>query len=332
MHPSVAEQTRAEIFEVASRLGYRPNLLARSLITRKTHLFALVTGALANPLLLHLIETFTQAAQGQGYRVLLFTSLPGQDLDTALVDVLQYQPDGIIVLAGTPSKSIAQECHTNGIPLVMLGRESRDPMVPCVSCDNFGAGERVGQMLAAAGHSRFAFVTSRDASLTFSERRQSGFSAAVERIAGRLPMLVNGGSTYEGGYAAGLELLRASQRPDAIFCASDPMACGVIDAARREMSLSVPGDLSVVGFDDVPMAAWRSYELTTVRQPVGAMVEAALSLLITHETQEAAPPARRRGAAMKPVATLLAGELVLRGSAQLPAAATGGRDSALSPA
>ena len=318
LHSSVAEQTRADIFKVAARLGYRPNLLARSLITRKTHLFALVTGALANPLLLNIIETFTQAAQRHGYRVLLFTSLPGQDLDTALVDVLQYQPDGIIVLAGTPSEALSADCLGNGIPVVLLGRESHDPLVPCVSCDNFAAGASVAQFLVQAGYRRFAFVTSQDPTLSFSERRQSGFCETIQRLCGQKPSAVNGGSTYRGGYNAGLDLLRKKQRPDAIFCASDPMACGVIDAARRELSLAVPDDLAVVGFDDVPMAAWESYRLTTVRQPVNEMVQGALSLLLNHETA----PARRSPAAKKRTAvkaTLLPGELVLRSSAKMPA-------------
>lgn len=304
-HPGVAEQTRVEILAVADQLGYRPNLLARSLITRKSNLFALVTGALANPLLLNVIETFTRAAQERGYRVLLFTSSLGQELDAALLDVLQYQPHGVIALAGNPSEMMATKCRENGVPVVLLGRDSEEPLVPSVSCDNFAAGLEVGELLAAAGHRRFAFVTSREPTLSFSQRRQAGFTRALQQVGAAIPVVVNGGSSYAGGYRAGLELLRQDPRPDAIFCASDSMALGVLDAARHGLSLDVPKDLSVIGFDDVPMAAWMSYELTTVRQPVAAMVQAALSLLLERERHEA------------PGATLVPSDLILRKSARI---------------
>lgn len=307
LHPSVAEQTRADIFAVADRLGYRPNLLARSLITRKSNLFALVTGALANPLLLNVIDTFTQAAQAQGYRVLLFTSPRGEQLDTALLEVLQYQPHGVIALAGNPSDAMAAKCRESGIGVVLLGRDSDQPLVPSVSCDNFAAGLQVGELLVAAGHRRFAFITSREATLSFSERRQSGFTRALQQAGLGPPVVLNGGSTYEGGHRAALELLAQDAPPDAIFCASDSMALGVLDAARYTLSLQVPKDLSVVGFDDVPMAAWAGYELTTVRQPVPAMVQAALSLLLGQERHEG------------PASRLVPSELVLRRSTRLPA-------------
>ena len=321
LHSSVAAATREQIFAAADRLGYRPNLLARSLITRRSNLFALVTGALANPLLLSVIESFSQAAQKSGYRVLLFSALPGQDLDAAMADVLQYQPHGVLALAGAPSAAIVDACRKSGIPIVLLGRESDSDAVASVSCDNFRAGERVGEALAAAGHRRFAFVTSRDRKMSFSERRERGFAQALKRALDAKPLIQNGGSSYEGGYLAGTRLLGLPEPVDAIFCANDAMALGVMDAARREYGLRIPEDVSVVGFDDVPMASWASYQLCTVRQPVQLMVETAMELLMASDSAPRKPAGRDKQPAAR---RLLPGELVTRSSARLGAGSGGG--------
>jgi DNA-binding LacI/PurR family transcriptional regulator len=304
LHPSVAAATRSQIFAVAEQLGYRPNLLARSLITRRTQLFAMVTGVLTNPLLLRVIECFTQAAQARGYRVLLFTAAPGSELDQAFRDVMQYQPDGVLALAGTPSPAVVAECRRSAIPVVLFGREAEDVAVPVVSCDNLAAGRAVAEFLLARGHRRFAFVTSRERTQSFSANRERGFTQVVQARLGTSVRVENGGSSYEGGYAAAKRLLKGRLRPDAIFCAGDAMALGVLDAATREYALAVPQELAVVGFDDVPMASWASYRLTTVRQPVAELVAAAMDVLLQEKDNPGAPPAAR----------LLPGELVERGS------------------
>lgn len=120
---------------------------------------------------------------------------------------------------------------------------------------------------------------------------------------------VQGDYTFASGFEAGRVLLAGSERPDAIFCLSDLMALGVMDAARREFGLRLPRDLSLVGFDDIPTAAWPSYELTTYRQPVQAIADEALNLLL----------AQIKDPDSKPVTRLVSGELIVRSSARVPA-------------
>jgi DNA-binding LacI/PurR family transcriptional regulator len=135
---SVAQATRERVFAAADQLGYRPNLLARSLITNRSNLIALVTGALTNPLHLSLIAATTEIAQLRGYRVLLFSTPPGAHLDHALREVLQHRPDGIVALAGSPSDEMTSACRRDGIPgrAARAGGRSRDDV--SVSCDNAG--------------------------------------------------------------------------------------------------------------------------------------------------------------------------------------------------
>jgi DNA-binding LacI/PurR family transcriptional regulator len=305
--PSVATATRQKIFSIASKLGYRPNLIARSMITKRSHTLALVTGGLTNPLFLNVIDAVTRATQDLGYRVLLQATSPGQSLDDAIGEVLQHQPDGILALAGTPSVDMVGECRRVGIPILLLGRSGNPSMASSVSCDNFAAARLIGDSLVEAGHRRLAFVASRAHNLSFSRERERGFTAAVNDAFGAPPLVRNGDSNYAGGYAAGMQLMALDPRPDAVFCAGDSMALGLMDAARYEFGLRIPEDLSVIGFDDVPMASWASYMLSTFRQPVDLMARTATEVLVKQSRSEATP-----------VSLLIPGDLVVRRSARLP--------------
>lgn len=303
---SVAKATRKKIFDVAGRLGYRPNLVARSLITSRSNLFALVAEDFTNPLYHSIIAAFSRVAEERGYRLLLFGAPPGKRLDDVMATVLQYRADGILALAGTPSDDIIEECRRSAVPIVLLARERGTAHVSSVSCDNFLEARRVATLLLDARHQRFAFVASRSRTLSFSIDRERGFSETVIAHGKDAPIVENGDSTYIGGYQAAIRLLGRAPRPDAIFCANDAMALGLLDAARHEFGLKIPEELSVVGFDDVPMAAWASYQLSTIRQRVDAMVEAATDILVEHGA--AADPT--------PVSRTISGDLIVRASAR----------------
>jgi len=308
LSPKVPPATRETIFAAATRLGYRHNQFARRLITSRSNLLALVAGALTNSLHLDIIERFARTAQDRGYRVLLFSAVEGQSLDSAISDILSYRPAGILALAGTPSDAMVAECHGTGIPLVLVGRDASDTGASWVSCDNEAAARQIAELLIQAGHRRLAFLSSREAETSFSHARERGFCEAAMRHGLPAPVVVNGGSSYAGGYAAAAPLFAHDHRFDAVFCGGDAMALGLMDAARREYGLAVPEALSIVGFDDAPSASWDSYALTTVRQPVDVMVAEALDMLLRRAGVEAVPAAGR----------LVPGELVLRRSARLP--------------
>ncbi|TVR06979.1 MAG: LacI family DNA-binding transcriptional regulator [Salinarimonadaceae bacterium] len=301
---SVAQATRARIFDVAKRLGYRQNRLARSLITSKSSIFALVTEDFANPLVHRFIASLMHILRSNDHHLLVFGTPPGDHIDSAIENALQYQVDGILVLSGSPSDSILAECHRSAVPVVILARDRGDAPATSVSCDNRYEAQRVANVLVDAGHERFAFVASRIRSLSFSLDREHGFCETILARGFDPAIVVNGESTYAGGYKAGIELLSRPDRPDAIFCSNDSMAIGVLDAARLEFGLEIPRDLSVVGFDDLPMAAWKGYDLTTVRQRIEEIVSTAAEILLDPNYLEQSAWMSR----------LVPGELVLRGS------------------
>jgi len=305
--PGVSQATRARIQQAAAELGYRHNQLARGLITRRSNLLALVAGALSNPLHLNLIQSLSRLAQARGHRVLLVTAPNGKDMDSAISDVLSYMPVGIVAMAGTPGAAQVGECARINLPLVLVGRDPGASLASSVCCDNEAAARGVALALLAAGHRRFAFLSSREADTAFSMARERGFCATVVAAGCPAPVVVTGGSSYAGGYAAAGALVGAGRMLDAVFCAGDAIALGFMDAVRRDAGLAIPDQISVVGFDDMPMASWTSYELTTVRQRVDAMADAAIDLLLSADVPDLGGPTKR----------LVPGDLIIRHSARI---------------
>jgi DNA-binding LacI/PurR family transcriptional regulator len=289
---SIAQKTREKVMAAAAELGYQPNLMARSLMTRQTRLIALVMAQLRNPFFTDMLGLFNRYFQVRGYQTLLLAVEGEQGVDEVLESVFQYQPDGAVLVSCTPSLALAERCARDGMPLVIIDRgfdSAVDAQATHVWIRSDRLGAEIAECLLAEGRRRVALVEGyageppRERARSFMERmlRASGVSVQVE----------HGQYTYEGGYAAGLRLLRSASPPDAVFCISDPMALGLVDAARLELGLRVPEDLSVVGFSDIPAARWASHALTTVRLPITELVDhAAAALLERLESPET--PAR----------------------------------------
>jgi len=296
--PNVAPETRARVIAAARALGYTPNAIARSLITRRTSLVAVVMAGLTSPFQPYVLEKFVQALGGAGLRPLVFTAPPGQEVDDILPAVLEYRVDALIVTSATLSSARIDECARHEMPVILFNRSSPGSAASAVCCDNVEGGRLAANLLLDAGHRRLAYIAG-SANSSTNRDREKGF---VDRLWERGVTALDrerGDYTYESGLAAARRLLARDAPPDAIFCASDIIALGVRDAAR-EAALRVPDDLAIVGFDDIPMAGWLPYDLTTIRQPVDRMIAATLALLQAPETG--------------PVTRLFPGQLVERGS------------------
>jgi DNA-binding LacI/PurR family transcriptional regulator len=269
---TIADQTRRIVLERAAVLGYRANPFARSLITKKTRIVGVVAADLTNPFYPEVLTKLTDRLHAIGLNVMLITAGPSTSMDDALKLLLHYQPDVTVLLAATLSSEAAAACQTSGTPLIFFNRHPADDNSVAVSCDNVAGGRSAAAHLAELGHRRLAYVAGRpDVSTTV--ERWDGFLAECKTRNVPTPMFDAAGTfTYEAGYAAAERLLASSTPPQAVFCANDILAVGFMDAARREFGLDIPRDLSVVGFDDIAMASWPSHALTTVRQPVDAML------------------------------------------------------------
>ncbi len=277
---SVSAEMRAKVLTAAKKLGYRPNVIARSLTQRTTNMIGLVMFRFTNPFYARLLKEFSHKLQEMNYWTLLLNVEGDQEIEAALPMALQYQVDGIIITSATLSSYLADECARTGTPVVLFNRTSVESRVNAVCCDNYGAGRMAADALIEAGHQRFAYLAGEENSST-NRDREKGF---VERLCERgvsLAYREPGDFSYERAYPIAQRLLNRPDRPDAIFCASDLMAMAVIDVARCELGIRIPDDLSVIGFDDIEMASWPQYSLTTMHQPLERLVEATIEVLMS---------------------------------------------------
>lgn len=282
---SISEATRNKVLNAARELGYQPNAIARSMSTarkddhQKSGMVGVIVTRLEDPFFANTIAHFSRNLQARGWHMLLFTVDSQAEVDDALNSLMQYQIDGVIILSAFLSDHMTKTCRAQGVPVMLYNRSASDQGINSVAIDNRGGGRIVADLLRAAGHERIAFVGA-DADDETSRERQAGF---VERLRedGLSPVQHESGDyTFNSGREAGLRLFARSERPDAVFCASDVMALGVLHAAHFELGLRVPQDFSLVGFDDIPSAAWPGHLLTTIRQPIRRMIREAVDILV----------------------------------------------------
>lgn len=304
---SVSPETRQKVLEAARRLGYTPNAIARSLITQQTNIVGILTSNITSPFQPYILEKFIQGLQGIGRQALVFSAGPKQEIDDILPVVLEYQVDALIVTAATLSSERLAEFARNGTPVVLFNRHMPGEKVTAVCCDNVEGGRLVANLLLDAGHKRLAYIAGSTNSSTNRDREKGYTDRLGERGVIEVMREQASGYTYEAGYEATKRLLERDEPPDAIFCASDILALGALDLAR-EQGVSVPEELSIIGFDDIPMASWSAYSLTTICQPVDRMVDMTLRLVLE----------RLENAEVEAVIRLFPGRLVQRRSARLP--------------
>ena len=302
---TVSSSTRERILNIAKQIGYKPNRIARSLSMQRTDIVGIVMGNMTRSLYYpSVLVEFTSRLQAMGKQVLLFNASETGSVDEVLPRILSYQVDALIIASTTPGREVIDQCTNMGTPVVMLNRILPDTQASTVCSDNEWGGRAVADFLLEAGHQRFGFMTGVDVTAT-NALRQKGF---IDRLAERGVtdvQIEHGRYSYNSGYEAALRLLDRDDPPDAVFCAADVMALGTMDAARFKLGIKIPDELSVVGYDDIPMAEWPTYDLTTIRQSATAMVEAAIELLTPLQGAEAGK------------VVLLPGELIKRGSARL---------------
>lgn len=273
---SVSARTRAKILKAVNKLGYQPNAIARSLITRRSSLVAVVVANLGfNP---EFTSVLGQALSARGLNTLLFTLDHESDADRVIDQLWQYRVAGVVAAVTLPPRHV-EMLSQREIPVVFVNRVYEEVAVNSVSCDQ-SEGERwLVDELCAAGHSRIAIVSGPEDSPVSRQR----VSSAAERMAnvGVKPVeIVVADFTYQGGREAMRKLAASANRPDAIICANDMLAIGCMDEARHGLGLQVPADISIVGFDGSAAGQWASYDLVTIRQPTNLMVDAAIDMLM----------------------------------------------------
>ena len=287
---SVSKKMRERVMKAAEELGYEPNAIARSLITRRSNLVAVLISNLTNLYYPEVLAELTQRFSDQGVRVLLFALRPGADKQETLRQIWPYRVDGVIAAAELSPDDV-MEFEKRQVPLVFYNRHLSGSPVSSVCCDQEDGARQLVDGLYAAGHRKFAIITGPEDSVVGIERKTATLERLEELGADDIPT-VGGDYSYESG-VAGMTKILDGERPDAVVCVNDVMAIGALDTCRNKHGLRVPEDISVVGFDGVGPSQWSSYNLTTIRQPVRRMTEAAVSMLMAMiEDPETSPEKR----------------------------------------
>jgi DNA-binding LacI/PurR family transcriptional regulator len=304
--PGVAPDTRELVLTALDVLGYeRPTRLRM----RSSGLIGLVVPELGNPIFPAFAQVIETALAGQGYTPVLCTQTPGGIHEDDYVQMLsEHGVSGIIFISGEHADTLADHSQyramvERGLPIVLVNGYAADVDAPYISTDDAAAAELAVHHLAALGHRRIGLAVGPERFVP-AVRKIAGFRRAMDGLASREDIeswIERSLFSVEGGHAAALRLLEAGCT--AIVCGSDPMALGAIRGVRS-LGLSVPEDVSVVGYDDSPFVAFTDPPLTTVHQSVQAMGEAAVRALIDEISGQPAPRAEY---VFRP-------ELVVRGS------------------
>lgn len=289
---SVSSKTRAKVEAAALELGYAPNALASSLTTGRTKLIGLIANNFRNPLILDVFDLFTRGLQDRGLRPLL-VNLSGATDPAASVRMLrQYSVDGVIVASSTLPPSFAQAFRAANIPVVhAFGRHSIAPAVHVVGIDNVACGQMAALALISRGYQSVGFLGG-PATATSTQDRAAGF---VQGLAGRPDVSVMMRYATDYTYEAGrLEMQRLLTRTpaQAYFCGDDLLAVGAL-AAIEEAGLAVPKDIGLIGLNDMAMSGWQNIGLTTIRQPVDEIIDAAIDLVVATIDEPERPPETR---------------------------------------
>lgn len=286
---SVSAKTRAKVEDAADRLGYRPNVLASSLTTRRTKLIGLVSDNFHNPVFLEVFDLFTRALQDRGLRPLL-VNLSGEIEPVASAQMLrQYSVDGVVLASSTLPPAFAEEFRKSATPFVhSFGRVAETPEVQVVGIDNRNAGRMAAETLVARGYRRIAMMAG-PKSATSTEDRIAGFLEAMRNAPG-----VTATVTYAGAYSfrAGrdeMARLVAAGPAEAYFCGDDVLAIGAMSAIESA-GLSVPGDIGLIGMNDMEMAGWENIALTTIYQPVTQIIQTSVEMIVTLIEAPDTPP------------------------------------------
>jgi DNA-binding LacI/PurR family transcriptional regulator len=308
-HPNVRPLTRERVLAAIRELAYRPNAAARTLVTRRTHTLGVISfdTTLYGPAsMLYGIER----AAHQDYYVSI-ASLPALDRRSVLDAVDRYLSqgvEGIIVIAPQTSAVAALGHVPPNVPLVAVGCGTRTALAS-VAVDNTAGAASATRYLLALGHETVYHVAGPGSWLDAQERID-GWRSALHDSGAPEPVVLTGDWSANSGYELG-QRLAGMREVTAVFCGNDTMALGVM-RALAEAGRSVPGDVSVVGFDDVPESGFYLPPLTTVRQDFGEVGRRALKALLSHMTSPAQPTPRIR----------VAPELVVRASSSGPRRAT----------
>lgn len=276
---SVSKKTREKVLATAKELGYKPNAIARMLITKRSGMVAVILSSRANLNYPEVLSLLNKNLSDRNERVLLFNLDDAEGLDEILEQIWTFQVDGVIALAAHFDNESIEEFKDHNIPVVLYNRVVPGQTASSVCVNHEQGILQLVTLLDEQDHKNYLVLAGPTESDVANERLECAIKALDSKGHKDVPILY-GDYSYDSGRQAFQQWMEENSAPTAVVCSNDTMAIGVIDEARSNWGLSVPEDLSVVGFDGVNSVAWHSYRLTTVKQPLEQMTKAAVDILL----------------------------------------------------
>lgn len=300
---------REKVEKAANELGYRPNTLARSLITGKSRTIGVIVAYLDNPFYPEALEKLSASLNEMGYHIsIFFAANLEEEVDPVVEKLLDQQVDGIILASVSMSNKLTDRLEEVGIPFVLFNRGQLGKNVASVTAANYAGGRKAAEYLVAGGHTRIAHISGWRKSMN-GQQRQAGFVDYLAEQGMKPVACLDGEFNREKASQVTRDLFSGETKPDAIFVGNDHMAFAVLETLKIELKLRIPEDVSIIGYDDVRMASWKTHDLTTLRQPANRMVDATTSMLLKMIDE---PNTKRENIEIE-------SELIIRGSARVPA-------------
>ncbi len=276
---SVSEKTRKKVEQAAIELGYSPNALASSLTTGRTKMIGLISNNFHNPIFLEVFDLFTRGLQDRGLRPLLVNLTDETDPENSVRMLRQYSVDGVIVASSTLPLSFASAFRDADMPVVhSFGRHAVAPDVHVVGIDNVACGRMAVCTLIERCYRRIAFLGGPEAATSTQDRLTGFLDEARKHPEVEASFSFADAYAFEAGRIEMTRLFQAGPPAEAYFCGDDVLSIGALSALQSH-GRRVPEDIGLIGLNDMEIAGWQNIDLTTIRQPIGEIIEASIDLI-----------------------------------------------------
>ena len=277
---NIAPDTKEKVLKAAGDLGYRVNSLARGLQQKHSGIVGLVASRLDTPIRSRQVRLLSEALIREGFKPMLITAERPDHLSSLVESLLGYNVAGMIVTSDSPPRALIEDCGRLSLPVVLVNRAGVSNWGDRVLADIHEGGRLAARILSECGVTRFACLLPRKETYSVTGRAKA-YLDAVKDLGADATVL----ESEDQGYRDAREGIKAVprsmlERIDGLFCATDLMALGALDALRMEFGFSVPDQIQVLGFDDIEQASWDSYNLSTIRQDVELQTETVVQLLL----------------------------------------------------
>jgi DNA-binding LacI/PurR family transcriptional regulator len=275
---SISSRTKLRVLEAAKKLGYKaPNISSNVISNQDSGLVGVILPYVTSRYYPEVLTELHEALKLGGFRILLITTDEGEELDEKLVKPYLKEKLIAIVSAIKPTESFVESCNAKRIQFISYNRCWNIPTLSSVACDHKNGGEMIAEYFMKNNHKKIGLIEGPKDSFV-SDQRIKGFKQYYKNNKNIRIFNEKGFFTYDGGYQAAQKVLK-NKDISAIFCADDTMAFGCLDYIKKNTILKIPKDLEIIGYDDISMSNWKSYDLTTVRQPIRQMSKLVTQLI-----------------------------------------------------